>query len=336
MGSERSGHERSLLRAIFARLPAAGPQMIAGPGDDAAVVHGRPVCVTSVDAIVEGVHFELGEGRYSCHDVGCKALASALSDLAAMGVSPGEAYIVLAVPAGFSEQDALALADGAGEVAAATGTTIAGGDVVRAQQLSVSVTVVGWAESAAAPVYRSGAAPGDIVGVTGTLGAAGAGLAVMQQRVSLERSIAGGLLARARRPRPRITEGRSLALAGARAMIDLSDGLAGDAAHVGHASETTLEIDLALLPLAEGVAEAASQLGVEPWRLAACAGEDYELCVCVAPAERLRVERALQQAGGVGVTWIGEVLPSPADGPGGARFALDGVEVALEGFEHSW
>lgn len=326
------GNELSLLQALFARLPAPGPQVIAGPGDDAAVVHGKPVCVTSVDAVVQGVHFELGEGRYSYEDVGFKALAAALSDLAAMGVSPGEAYIVLTVPPALSEREALSIAGGAGELAAATGVTIAGGDVVRAQQLCVSVTVVGWAQSPSTPVYRSGAAPGDMVGVTGALGGAGAGLALMQRRVRLDTSTADAALARCRRPAPRLREGESLAAAGARAMIDISDGLATDAAHIGRGSGVTLEIDLSLLPLGGGVSEAAAQLRVEPWRLAACGGEDYELCICVAPAERLRVERALSAAGGAGVTWIGEVVPGTA----GARFTLDGAEVVLEGFEHSW
>lgn len=330
-------HEHSLIEALrrrFDRIPPSG-QVIDGPGDDAAVVHGRPVCVTSVDAVVEGVHFRLGDGCYDYADVGFKALASALSDLAAMGVAPGEAYMVLGVPEGLSEQHTLAIADGAAELAAASGTTVAGGDVVRAGELFVAVTVVGWADSAAAPVRRSGALAGDLVGVTGELGVAGAGLAAMEGRVSLPPGVAAAVLGRARRPVPRLLEGAALAGSGGRAMIDLSDGLATDAAHIGRASGVTLEIDLSLLPLGIGVGEAAAQLDVPAWQLAASAGEDYELCVCVAPAERLRVERALADARGVAISWVGEALPS-SPAASGARFTLDGVEVPLDGFEHRW
>jgi thiamine-monophosphate kinase len=328
------GHELSLIEKLLRRFPQ-GPQLIAGPGDDAAVVRAAPICVTSVDAAIDGVHFELGEGRYDHADVGFKAVASALSDLAAMGVAPGEAYIVLCIPDGLSETDALAIADGAAEIALATGTTIAGGDVVRAPRLGVSVTVVGWAESDSAPVYRSGAAGGELVGVTGTLGGAGAGLVAMRGEVAIPAQEREQALARARRPEPRIREGICLAAAGARAMIDLSDGLATDAVHLGRASEVSLEIDLSLLPLGPGVEMAAEQLGARPSELAARAGEDYELCFCVPPAERAAVERALAEAGGAGVSWIGETVPTGEAGAG-ARFTLDGVEIELTGFEHRW
>lgn len=328
------GGERSLIDALLQRFPQ-GPETLAGPGDDAAVVAARPICATSVDAAIEGVHFELGPGRYRYGDVGFKALASALSDLAAMGVEPGEAYLTLCVPPGLSEWDALALADGAAEVALASGATIAGGDIVAAPQLGVCATVVGWTDAATPPVYRSGARPGDLVGVTGRLGGAGAGLEQMHGRISLDAASAAEALARARRPLPRVREGRCLAASGAQALIDLSDGLATDAAHVGRASGAVLQIDLELLPLGRGVVEAAAQLGSAPWELAACAGEDYELCACVAPGDRERVDRALAAVGGERITWVGRVLER-GERDAGARFLLDGAEVELHGFEHRW
>lgn len=331
--------ELSLIDAIRKRLPPPGPRVHVGIGDDAAVVHGRPVCVTSMDAVVEGVHFELGEGRFSHADVGFKALATALSDIAAMGVEPGEAYLTLGVPSGTTEADALAVADGAIELAIETGVSLAGGDVVSSPALFVCVTVVGWCESASVPTCRSGAAVGDLVGVTGSLGGAAAGLALMRGQVAVHRDAeAKQALSRALRPTPRLAQGRALASAGARAMIDLSDGLATDAAHVGVASGVTLEIDLSLLPLHPGVLEAAAALEIPPWRLAATGGEDYELCVCVAPAERGRAERALAEAGDVGIAWVGEVLPvvAAASGAAGARFTIDGQALALEGYEHRW
>jgi thiamine-monophosphate kinase len=318
---------------LLARFPQ-GPEVVTGPGDDAAVVRARTVAVTSVDALVQDVHFRLGDGLYSFADVGYKALASALSDLAAMGVDTGEAYIVLSLPHGIAHRDALAIADGASEIATATGTTIAGGDVVASATLSVAVTVVGWADSTDQPVRRSGAKPGDLVGVTGALGGAGAGLAEMEGRARLGLA-AGSAGERSRRPTPRLREGRCLARAGVHAMIDLSDGLASDAAHIGRASDVTLEIDLTRLPVDDGVGAAAKQRGVPSWQLAATGGEDYELCFCVAASERAHIERQLRSLGGVGVSWIGEVAASGESGAG-ARFLLDGREIALAGYEHRW
>jgi len=301
-------------------------------GDDASVVRARPWCVTSVDAMVDGVHFRLREGWETAADVGHRGLAGALSDLAAMGAEPGEAYLVLGLPAGFGEEQALELVRAAKALAVDTGTTIAGGDVVGAPVLTVSFTAVGWAESAEELVGRDGALDGDVVGVTGRLGGAGAGLAVMEGRVERANRVQAPL-ARARRPTPRLREGRVLAGAGVHAMIDLSDGLATDAGHVGRASGVCLRVDLQALPLEEGVAEISAELGVPPWRLAAAAGEDYELCFCVSPKNRARVQQALSEVGDVGVTWIGRVAPGR---PGVTLADEQGDEVLLEGFEHRW
>jgi thiamine-monophosphate kinase len=300
-------------------------------GDDAAVVRARPVCVISVDAMVEGTHFRLQDGWATPAEVGRRALAGALSDLAAMGAEPGEACLVLGLPRGLTEKQALELVRGANALAARTGTTIVGGDVVAAPALTVSVTALGWAESEDELVGRDGALPGDLVGVTGRLGAAGAALAMMEGRV--QHALGGVALARARDPSPRLREGRALAAAGVHAMIDLSDGLATDAGHIGRASGVQLRVDLEALPLETGVAEICAELGVAPWRIAAAAGEDYELCLCVSPENRARVERAVAADGGVGVTWIGRVREGP---PGVSLLGERGAEVRLSGFEHRW
>jgi thiamine-monophosphate kinase len=301
-------------------------------GDDAAVVRAGALSVTSVDTMVEGVHFRLGEGWASAAEVGHRALAGALSDLAAMGAEAGEAYLALGLPAGFSEERALELVRGAGDLAVATGTTIAGGDVVAAPVLLVSVTAVGWAEREELLVGRAGARAGDLIGVTGSLGAAGAALALMSGRAA-RGAAAERLLERARHPLPRLREGLALAAAGAHAMIDLSDGLASDADQIALAGGVELAIDAGALPLHEGLAEVAAALGLAPWQLAVSGGEDYELCFCVAAAERQRTERDVRELGDVEVSWIGEVRTGAAR----ASFSLQGAEQPrVEGFEHRW
>jgi thiamine-monophosphate kinase len=281
--------------------------------------------------MIEGVHFRLQEGWATPAEVGHRALAGALSDLAAMGADPGEAYIVLGLPAGLGEERSLELIRGAAALARETGTVIAGGDVVAAPVVMVSVTAVGWADRGDQLVGRDGARPGDLVGVTGHLGGAGGGLALMEGRCAVTRG-SRALLERARWPRPRLLEGRALAASGVRAMIDLSDGIASDAGHIARASGVELRVELSSLPLAEGLGELSAELGEPPWRLAAAGGEDYELCFCVAPDDRSRAQDAVAEAAGTALTWVGEA----AAGPPRVLLVERGEDVRLEGFEHRW
>ena len=186
--------------------------MLRWTGDDAAVVRALPVAVTSIDTMAEGVHFERPAHPYAT--IGHSALAAALSDLAAMGAGPGEAYVSLALPGDIEQAEAVAIVEGMAALAARHDVTVAGGDVVRSETLVITVAVTGWAESETELVGRDGARPGDVVGVTGTLAAPTA--------------LAGG------QPPVRAAPGRGTGAGrgGATAMIDLSDGLATDARHI--------------------------------------------------------------------------------------------------------
>jgi thiamine-monophosphate kinase len=312
--------EFELLAKLRERLPPDGPKVRLGSGDDAAVTVPGGATATSVDAIVEGVHFRRGEG--GPRTAGRKALATALSDLAAMGAEAGEAYVVLGAPEDLGEDDFLALLDGLLELAGETGTTIAGGDLTRAPALTLAVTVVGHAASPEQLVPRGGARPGDLLVLTGELGAAAAGRLLLDDprlAGSTPESTAERLRARQLDPRPRLRSGRALAAAGARAMIDLSDGLGADAGHLAEASGIAVRIDAGSLPLAKGIAEVAAAAGREPLELAASGGEDYELLAAL-PAESL-AEAA---------TAIGEAAETTLT-PIGSVEAGAGVEIRLPG-----
>jgi thiamine-monophosphate kinase len=238
--------EDDLVAAIAAVAGAGGAGVRVGIGDDAAVLAGG--IVASTDILVDGVHFD--SGRISVRDIGHRAAAASLSDMAAMGAEPLCLLAAFGLPEGFG--DVRELAAGMAE----HGVPLSGGDLSRSGQLLVSVTAIGRAER---PVLRSGGRPGDLLVVTGTLGG----------------QAAGGYTARVT---PRLAEGRALADV-ATAMLDLSDGIATDAGRLAAASGTGAVVELERLPRAPGAT-------VEQ---AAAGGEDYELLAAVPEGARLPV-----------------------------------------------
>lgn len=323
--------EFELLAKLRERLPPAGPRVRLGSGDDAAVTVPGGATATSVDAIVDGVHFRRGEAPPRA--IGHKALATALSDLAAMGAEAGEAYVVLGAPADLKEEEFDALLVGLLDLADATGATLAGGDLTRAPVLTLAVTVVGHAQQPDDLVPRSGAKPGDVLVLTGELGGAGAGRLLLDRPelgADLAAATTEDLRSRQLEPTPRLGAGRSLAAAGATAMIDLSDGLAGDALHVAQASGVGLRIEAGSLPVARGVAELAAAAGRDPLQLAVSAGEDYELLAALPPDHLEEAFTRMAEAAEASLTEIGEVVAG-----GGVELRLPGGGLLeSRGYDH--
>jgi thiamine-monophosphate kinase len=305
--------ELDRIQRLVARFGAKNDRLIVGSGDDAAAVRVRGgVTVTSVDAVVDRVHFDLE--TWPLEAVGHKAVAAALSDIAAMGAEPGEIYVAAGIPRALDENAFDALCDGIAR--GAYGAAIAGGDLTSADQLWLSVAVVGYAADEDAIVTRAGAKPGDAIVVTGTLGGSRRALELIAEGASPE----DPRLQKQFAPEPRFAAGAALAAHGASAMIDISDGLARDAGHIGDASAAKLTIELAKLPLAEGVNDA---------KFAGASGEEYELLATL-PADKLAQAQAVVAESGVALTEIGRV----EEGAGAELQGTNGEAVAVRGFDH--
>ncbi|WP_199430396.1 thiamine-phosphate kinase [Qaidamihabitans albus] len=242
-----------------------------GPGDDAAVVaapDGRVVATT--DVLVQGVHFKFGWS--SPANVGRKAVAVNLADIAAMGAVPTSVLVGLACPADTETALLAELTDGMWDEATRARVGVVGGDVVRADAIVISITALGDL-GGRAPVTRSGARPGDIVAVCGRLGWAAAGLAVLGRGF---RSPVGVVNAQ-RYPEPPYAAGPAAALAGATAMIDVSDGLLADLGHLAAESDVGIDVQTDRLTVDRKLVDVGSALGADPLRWVLTGGEDHAL-----------------------------------------------------------
>lgn len=260
--------EFALIARIRERLKTVDPRVRLGVGDDAAVIAApRDDVVVSVDAVVEGAHFD--RRWLSWRDVGWRGMVGALSDLAAMRARPVCALLSLVLPDDLGEEAALALVDGAAEAAHAHGASIVGGNLARGPVVSQHTTVMG---EAAHPLTRSGARPGDAIYVTGTLGAAALGWRLLAAGAEDD---GPSFVARWRRPRARFDALPWLAHASA--CVDVSDGLAQDLGHLCAASGVGAALELPRVPVEPDHHAVAAAHGLDGDVLAASGGEDYEL-----------------------------------------------------------
>ena len=295
------GAEFDAIRMLLARWG----DRARGIGDDGAVLDVPPgqKLVVSTDSSVEGVHFH--REWLTPEEIGWRATMAALSDLAAMAAMPLGVVLALTVPASWRMR-LEALADGIGAAVERYGVPIVGGDVTAGERLSLAITVLGHAER---PLARRGARGGDTIYVTGRLGGPGAALAAWLDG----RAPMPAHRARFAHPEARLNASRWCARHGATAAIDLSDGLAGDLAHLAAASGVCAELDLERLPVLDGVTS----------REALASGEEYELLV-TAPAFDTTAFAAAHA--GLALTAIGRVVTGPT---GSVRLHEHGRTVEL-------
>lgn len=317
------GPEFDLIRRMVPRPVQGGehPGVRVGPGDDAAVVAGNGIAL-SVDMSVEEVHFR--RDWLSAHEIGYRAAAAALSDLAAVAARPIGVLAAIAARDADAGPFAVHLMEGVRAAAERVGAVVLGGDLARSPgPLVVDVTVAG---ECPAPVLRSGAEPGDEVWVTGELGGAAAYVAALLDGRLPDPSARDRFAA----PVPRTREALWLHERGVpQAMADLSDGLAGDAAHLATASGVAVLLERAAVPIHPAAACEGEEEGL---RLAVSGGEDYELCFAARPGSVAPLAEEFARETGVPLSRVGRV----AEGSGVWWEEADGSRVPVEGrgFQH--
>ncbi|WP_242676842.1 thiamine-phosphate kinase [Rhodococcus sp. ABRD24] len=289
-------------RAVQGRIQP--PSTLIGPGDDAALVRAADGRVAvSADMLVEGRHFRLDWS--TPEQVGRKAVAQNGADIAAMGARPTAFLVSMGCPPATPVSVATGISDGIGLAAEAIGAGVVGGDLVQSGQVVVSVTVLGDLEGRA-PVLRSGARVGDVVAVAGRLGRSAAGLSLLLAGGATADDIepeCAALIDAHRVPQPPYRAGVAAALAGARAMTDISDGLIADLGHVAQASGARIRIERARIVPDPALAVAAGRLGADPWGWILTGGEDHALAATFPPDAMLPA----------GWSVIGAVVEGPGD-----------------------
>jgi thiamine-monophosphate kinase len=300
--------ERALIARIHARVPAAPAFVSIGMGDDAAMLAPERGCqdVVTTDALVEDVHFR--RAWSSPQDIGHKALAVNVSDLAAMGATPRAVLLSLALPVDLTVADFDGLVDGFLALASSLRMPLVGGNITRSPgPLMVSVTAIGVVRPRRV-MTRAGARPGDRLFVTGALGAAAAGLAMLEAGAvpSPDDRAAAECVRAYHHPNAQIRTGMVIAHNRvATACMDLSDGLADAVRQVAEASGCGADVTAAAIPVHPGARRWAEASGVDPVTFAVGGGEDYELLFAVHPRRTRRFLAAIRQAGNVPVTEIG-------------------------------
>ena len=298
--------------------------LIIGIGDDAAAWRCQSgTQLATIDALVEKVHFELG--TISWEELGWKSLAINISDIAAMGGVPRYALVSLALPGQTSVDDVLAFYRGMLAVAAKFGVAVVGGNMSAASIVTVSIAVMGEEGPSGRLLTRSGARAGDRIAVTGSLGAAAAGLNVLLEKPDIVPETAAALRQAFVRPIPRVDEGLVLVECGVRAAIDLSDGLLSDLEHICKASHIGAQVSLDSVPVDSAVRDSFGDHAVE-WGLSG--GEDYEL-LFTAPA---RVVEEVRASIGCPVTVIGQMV----SGPEAKVTLVDGTGAELKMPRSGW
>ena len=311
------GESESLARTIGKLIQ--GEYAIVGPGDDAAVVSsadGRFVVTT--DTMIEGHDFNLDWS--TGFDLGFKAIASNVADVAAMGAKPTALVVAIALPGHtqISWLEDFAAGLNAGLTQLAPGASVVGGDLARADQVFISVTAHGDLEGLE-PVLRSGAKPGDILAVAGTLGKAAAGLSLLQSEIADAKNAFDELVSIQLRPMPPIPAGVLANKAGATSMLDVSDGLAKDASRIAKASGVTVQIDKSALLGFEAVLELAAlrlEVTTEDWVL--FGGEDHALLATFPEGSSIPKE----------FKPIGRIIASS-----GVHVLLDDIELQANGWD---
>ncbi|MBI4011182.1 MAG: thiamine-phosphate kinase [Candidatus Rokubacteria bacterium] len=303
--------ELGLIERVRRGLAPPSAGILVGIGDDAAALAWPPgqILLLTTDTLVEDVHFR--RATATLREVGAKAMAVNLSDIAAMGGEPRFALLALALPPGTTVGDVDELYAGLLEMASRYHVELIGGDTCAApDRIVLTLTLVGQVDGP--PVRRSGARPGDAILVTGTLGASAAGLAALERGpLPVAHDVAASVLRAHRLPTPRVAEGRLVRASGAAtAMIDLSDGLATDLAHVAAESGVGARVWLPALPVSDATRQVARAVGEVPWHWAVSGGEDYELLFTAAAGRAAAVAARVTSETGTPVSLIGEVRPA--------------------------